>query len=101
MEEQIDSRTDDSTKRKNDAFSPSEKSPQPKRFKETQDVDVQTTHLSNNTDDCTIFGEYIASKLRGFDPLTRSRLEHKINILVHESEIDMLQARYSNLHKGP
>lgn len=44
-------------------------------------------------DACSSFANHIAMKLRGFDPLTRSHVEFKINQIIYETEISTLQSQ--------
>lgn len=50
----------------------------------------------NKKDECTIYGEYIAEKLRKLDEISRAQAQHKLNNILYEIEMDFLKKARDN-----
>lgn len=48
-------------------------------------------HARRDGDACSTFCDYLASKLREFDAISRAEVVHKINNIIYETELKMLQ----------
>lgn len=59
--------------------------------------DVLKTCSIKETDECSTFGEHIASKLRKFDDMTRTKAMHHINTVMFQIELDY----YRNIAHAP
>lgn len=51
---------------------------------------------TDKKDECAIYGEYIAEKLRKFDEISRAQAQHKINNILFEIEMEFFKkTRYA------
>ncbi|XP_046684865.1 uncharacterized protein LOC124370618 [Homalodisca vitripennis] len=71
--------------------------PQPKKRRRTaiddprlaQAYKIMDNATKTTRDECSTFGEHIATKLRKFDDRNRNYLMHKISTLIYETEIEV------------
>ncbi|KAG8312702.1 hypothetical protein J6590_018342 [Homalodisca vitripennis] len=71
--------------------------PQPKKRRRTaiddprlaQAYKIMENATKTTRDECSTFGEHIATKLRKFDDRNRNYLMHKISTLIYETEIEV------------
>lgn len=50
----------------------------------------------NKKDECTIYGEYIAEKLRKLDEISRAQAQHKVNNILYEIEMEFFKKARDN-----
>ncbi|KAF5285486.1 hypothetical protein FQR65_LT13231 [Abscondita terminalis] len=61
---------------------------QASKRKHFDDTNQRTLEVDTQSDECSIFGEYIATKLRKHDDRTRTILQHRIHNILFQAEMD-------------